>query len=224
MQYGLVLYSYWRSSAAYRVRIALNLKGLPYAIRPVHLVREGGEQHQPAYRALNPQELVPVLKDGERVIRQSLAIVEYLEEAYEGEIKLLPVAARDRARVRALAQIVACDVHPLGNLRVLQYLDREFNVPQVERERWMRHWIAAGFDALEKLLADNPCTGRFCEADTPGYADLCLVPQVYNAQRWGLPLDPYPTIRRIHDACMELDAFQRARPEAQSDAPKPDAI
>ncbi|MCE5233551.1 MAG: maleylacetoacetate isomerase [Mizugakiibacter sp.] len=221
MQHGLVLYSYWRSSAAYRVRIALNLKGLPYAIHAVHLVREGGEQHHDGYRALNPQELVPVLKDGERVIRQSLAIVEYLEEAYEGETKLLPIAARDRARVRALAQIVACDIHPLGNLRVLQYLDHEFNAPQVERERWVRHWMAAGFGALEKLLADSPCTGRFCEADSPGYADLCLVPQVYNAQRWGLSLEPYPTIRRIHDACMELEAFRRARPEAQPDAPKP---
>src|ERR1700751_3154879 len=142
---GLKLYSYWRSSASYRVRIALNLKGLPYEIVPVNLVASGGEQHSAEYRALNPQELVPLLIDGVRVIRQSQAIIEYLDETYDGEAKLLPATARDRARVRALAQMIACDIHPLNNTRVMQYLEREFNVAPGGRESWMRHWIGEGF-------------------------------------------------------------------------------
>lgn len=213
------LYSYWRSSAAYRVRIALNLKGIDYDVVPVQLTQEGGKQHDADFAQLNPQELVPVLVDGERVIRQSMAIVEYLDEAYEGERLLLPVDVRARARVRALSQVVACDIHPLGNLRVLQYLEREFNTPQVERERWLQHWIGEGFAALEKLLADNPSTGLFCEGDEPSLADICLVPQVYVAQRWSVNLDGFPTIRRINAQCLELGAFARARPEAQADAP-----
>ncbi|HJU39095.1 MAG TPA: maleylacetoacetate isomerase [Tahibacter sp.] len=216
---GLRLYGYWRSSAVYRVRIALNLKGLPYETVPVHLVNNGGEQHAESYRKLNPQELIPVLRDGGRIVRQSLAIVEYLDEAYEGECKLLPATARDRARVRALAQLIACDVHPLNNLRVLQYLEREFNAPQVERERWSRHWIAEGFRAFEELLADSPSTGQFCEGDDPTLADVCLVPQVYNARRWGVDLEPFPTIVRIDAHCRTLPAFDAARPEAQPDAP-----
>ncbi|MDC8011081.1 maleylacetoacetate isomerase [Tahibacter soli] len=216
---GLRLYGYWRSSAAYRVRIALNLKGLPYETVPVHLVNNGGEQHAEAYRRLNPQELIPVLQDGGRIVRQSMAIVEYLDEAYEGHCKLLPTPARDRARVRALAQIVACDVHPLNNLRVLQYLEREFNVPPVERERWSRHWIVEGFRAFEELLAENPSTGQFCEGDDPSLADVCLIPQVYNARRWDVDLSPFPTIQRIDEHCRKLPAFADARPEAQPDAP-----
>ncbi|MEO8804423.1 MAG: maleylacetoacetate isomerase [Rudaea sp.] len=213
------LYSYWRSSAAYRVRIALNLKGIDYDVVAIHLTQDGGKQHHADFAQLNPQELVPVLVDGERVIRQSMAIVEYLDEAYEGERMLLPVDVRARARVRALSQVVACDIHPLGNLRVLQYLEREFNTPQVERERWLQHWIGEGFSALEKLLADNPSTGLFCEGDEPSLADICLVPQVYVAQRWSVNLDAFPTVQRINAQCLELDAFARARPEAQVDAP-----
>ncbi len=217
----LVLYSYWRSSAAYRVRIALNLKKLPYALQTVSLIQNGGEQHNAAYRRLNPQGLVPVLLDGERVFRQSLAIIEYLEDTYDGALQLLPSLARDRARVRALAQMITCDIHPLGNQRVLQYLDNEFSTPSIERQRWMLHWIQIGFNALELLLHDHPSVGLFCEADVPGLADCCLVPQVYNAYRWGLGMEPYPIIRRIYATCMELQAFQHAAPEAQPDAPQP---
>lgn len=214
----LVLHSYWRSSAAYRVRIGLNLKRLPYEIAPVHLLRDGGQQHAPAYRAVNPQQLVPVLRHGERVLRQSLAILEYLDEVWP-EPALLPATARGRARARALAQLVACDIHPLNNLRVLQYFEREWNVPAPEREHWARHWMAEGFGALETLLADDPSTGAFCDGQSPGLADCCLVPQLYNARRFGLALDPYPTLLRIEAACLALPAFDAARPESQPDAP-----
>ena len=220
MATGLVLYSYWRSSAAYRVRIALNLKGLDYETRPVHLVRDGGEQHTAQYQALNPLESVPVLCDGDRVLTQSLAIMEYLDEMHpELETALLPVDARGRAQVRALAQAVACDIHPLGNLRVLQHLEKEFGATEEQRAAWSRHWIDAGFKAIEAMLAESAATGRYCHGETPSMADACLVPQVYNALRWKLPLDDYPTIARIHAACNELEAFQRAAPEAQPDAP-----
>jgi maleylacetoacetate isomerase len=215
---GLKLYSYWRSSAAYRVRIALNLKGLPYETEPVHLVRDGGEQHRPEYRQVNPQELVPVLVDGRRVIRQSLAIIEYLDETYDGEMKLLPPTARDRARVRALALIVACDIHPLNNTRVMRFLENEFDLSEEQRSRWMRRWIEEGFQSFEELIAGHPSTGQFCEGDTPTMADLCLVPQVYNARRFHIDMTPFPTIERIVAACLELNAFDAARPENQPDA------
>lgn len=214
----LTLYSYWRSSAAYRVRIALNLKGLPHEIKPVHLVRDGGEQHGAEYQELNPQELVPVLLDGHRVIRQSMAIIEFLDETWP-EPPLLPATARDRARVRGLAQLIACEIHPLNNLRVLQFFDHTWHVPQPEREGWVRHWINDGFKALEALLRENPSTGEFCEGDDPGLADCCLVPQVYNAQRFGVDLAPFPLIQRINAACLALPAFDAARPENQPDAP-----
>ncbi len=149
------LYSYWRSSAAYRVRIALNLKGLPYELIPVSLINNGGEHRTEEYRALNPQGKVPTLIDGERIIRQSMAIVEYLEESYEGEHRLMPANARERARVRGLAQIVACDIHPINNLGVMQYLEHEFNAPQVERDRWIKHWITEGFKALREAAVDQ---------------------------------------------------------------------
>lgn len=220
MAEGLVLYGYWRSSAAYRVRIALQLKGLAYEYRPVHLARDGGEQHAPAYAGLNPQELVPSLVDGERVFTQSLAIIEYLDEIYP-ESPMLPIDTRGRARVRALAQMVACDIHPLGNLRVLQHLERELGADEAQRAAWSRHWIAVGFAALEAMLSNDVNTGTFCYGDEPGLADACLVPQVYNAQRWKLSLDGYPTIRRIHAACQRLEAFRAAAPEAQVDAPPP---
>lgn len=214
----LRLYGYWRSSAAYRVRIALNLKELQYEQIAVNLAKDGGEQHLPEFKSVNPQELIPVLLHGERVIRQSMAIVEYIEETFDGP-RLLPVTARERARARGLAQIVACDIHPLNNLRVQQYLEREFTVPQDERDRWVRHWIGLGFDTLEELLTTNPSTGDYCEGDAPSLADICLVPQVYNALRFKLPMDRYPTIRRIYDTCLKDPAFDAARPEKQADAP-----
>lgn len=222
MATGLVLYGYWRSSAAYRVRIALNLKGVEYETRPVHLVREGGEQHAPAFREINPQGLIPCLLDGDRVITQSLAIMEYLDEKYpELETSLLPMDARGRARVRALAMVVACDAHPLGNLRVLQQLESQFGANEAQRAEWCRHWIDTSFKALEVMLADNAATGRYSHGDSPSMADICLVPQYYNAVRWKQPLDDYPTVRRICEACNELETFQRAMPEAQPDAPVP---
>lgn len=218
MSEHLKLYGYWRSSAAYRVRIALNLKGLDYEQVPVHLIRDGGEQHAPDYASTHPQKLVPVLQHGERKVRQSLAIMEYLEELWP-DPPLLPLAARDRARVRALALLIACDIHPLNNLRVLQYLEREWNAPQPERDEWVRHWIAEGFRAFEAMLVEDLSRGAFCEGDSPGIADCCLVPQVYNARRFGVDLEPFPTIRRIEAECLALPAFDAARPERQPDAP-----
>ena len=215
------LYSYWRSSAAYRVRIALNLKHTPHEIVPVHLVRDGGEQHAAAFAELNPQELVPVLMHGSRVLRQSMSIIEYLDETWPTP-PLMPATARDRQRVRALAQMIACDVHPLNNLRVLQFFENTWNVPQAERDAWVRHWMQVGFEALEDTLADNPSTGTFCDGEQPTMADCCLVPQVYNAERFGVDLAPYHTIRRIVQTCLAMDEFQAARPENQPDAPSGD--
>ena len=214
----LKLYGYWRSSAAYRVRIGLNLKGLPYEQIPVHLVRDGGEQHAPAYAETNPQKLVPVLAHGERKIRQSLAILEYLDELWPTPA-LLPPTPRDRARVRAMAQLIACDIHPLNNLRVLQYLEREWNAPQNERDEWVRHWIVEGFHAFEAMLVEDLARGEFCEGDTPSIADCCLVPQVYNARRFSIDLTPFPTICQIEASCQALPAFEAAMPENQPDAP-----
>jgi maleylacetoacetate isomerase len=220
MSAKLVLYSYWRSSAAFRVRIALNLKGLHYETRAVHLVRDGGEQHSPAYVALNPQQLVPALVDDDKVMTQSMAIAEYLDEIHPHP-PLLPADAAGRARIRALAQIIGCDIHPIGNLRVLQQIGSQFGADDEQKGIWMRHWIVAGFQALETMLANHKETGRYCHGDTTGLADLCLVPQVYNARRWKTPLDDYPTILRIDAACMALDAFKAAMPEQQPDAPAP---
>jgi maleylacetoacetate isomerase len=216
----LRLFSYWRSSAAYRVRIGLALKGLPYETVPVHLVRDGGEQHTAAYRETNPQELVPVLQHGNRLYRQSLAILEYLDETWP-DTPLLPALARDRARVRALAQLVACDIHPLNNLRVLQYLEHEWNAPQPERDAWVRHWIELGFDAMEASLVDHPATGEFCEGDLPTLADCCLVPQLYNARRFGLDIARWPTIARIEAACLGWPASYPPRPARLPFCPEP---
>ncbi|HEY0333200.1 MAG TPA: maleylacetoacetate isomerase [Stenotrophomonas sp.] len=218
MNEPIELFTYWRSSAAYRVRIGLNLKGLPHVLTPVHLVRDGGQQHAPGYGALNPQHLVPTLRHGERVIGQSLAILEYLDEAFPQTPALLPTEPGDRARVRALAQIVACDVHPLNNLRVMQYFEREWEIEGARRDGWMRHWMRSGFEALEVLLANSPQTGRYCHGEAPGLADGCLVAQLYNAHRFEVDLAPYPTVRRIEQACLDLPAFDRARPENQPDA------
>ncbi|WP_445392478.1 maleylacetoacetate isomerase [Stenotrophomonas pavanii] len=214
---GIVLYTYWRSSAAYRVRIGLELKGLAWEARPVHLVRDGGEQHRDAYRALNPQQQVPTLLHEGHVLTQSLAILEYLDERFP-QVPLLPADAAGRARVRALAQLVACDIHPINNLRVMQYLERSLQLPADARTQWTLHWIAEGFAAMEALLPNSRDTGAFCHGDRPGLADICLLPQLYNAHRFGLDLAPYPTLRRIEAACQALDAFDRARPEHQLDA------
>ncbi|MBV6888127.1 maleylacetoacetate isomerase [Xanthomonas campestris pv. spermacoces] len=218
MSAALELFSYWRSSAAYRVRIGLGLKALDYIAHPVHLVRDGGEQHAPAYAQLNPQELVPTLRHGAVVIAQSLAILEYLEEAFADTTALLPRAPEERARVRALAQLIACDVHPLNNLRVLQALEREFALEGAQRQQWTRLWMARGFAALETQLARDAQTGRFCHGDVPGLADCVLIPQLYNAHRFEVDLAPYPTLRRIEQACLQLPAFDAARPEMQADA------
>lgn len=214
---NLRLYSFWRSSAAYRVRIALGLKELSYEVEPVHLVKDGGQQHSPEYGEVNPQEFVPVLMHGNRVLRQSMAIIEYLDDTWPDN-PLLPAVARDAQRARAIAQMVACDIHPLNNLRVMQYLEAQFKANQSQKDAWMKHWISTGFDALEKVLADNPSTGSFCEGDIPSIADCCLVPQVYNAERFKVSMKPYPTIQRINKECLELEAFKQAHPSVQPDA------
>ncbi|WP_426174771.1 maleylacetoacetate isomerase [Massilia sp. TWR1-2-2] len=211
------LYTYFRSSAAYRVRIALNLKGLPYEAVPVHLVKHGGEHLQDDYRAMNPSALVPTFDDDGATLTQSMAILEYLEETHPA-VPLLPAAPRQRARVRALAQIVACDIHPVNNLRILRYLVRTLGISDDAKNEWYRHWIGEGFAALEAQLAADSAPGRFCQGDAPGFADCFLVPQVYNAQRFNIDLAPYPNIARINDACAQLPAFIAAHPSQQPDA------
>lgn len=211
------LYTYFRSSAAYRVRIALNLKGLPYEAVPVHLLRSGGEQLQPAYRAVNPAALIPSLEDEGATLTQSVAIIEYLDETHP-PVPLLPSDPLGRARVRALALTVACDIHPLGNLRVLKYLVHQLKVGDEAKAEWSKHWISEGFTALEAMLAGSPSTGRFCHGDTPTLADCCLVPQVFNALRFEVDMTRFPTIARIHAACSELEAFIAAHPSKQPDA------
>jgi maleylpyruvate isomerase len=211
------LYTFFRSSAAYRVRIALNLKGLAYEALPVHLSRGGGEQFAPAYRMLNPQSLVPVLQDGEHALTQSLAIIEYLEETHP-QPRLMPKTPVERARVRALALAVACEVHPLNNTRVLSYLSGPMGLGDEAKRTWYHHWIALGLGALEAKLAAERETGSFCHGDAPGLADCCLVPQLANARRFKCDVSPYPTLLRIEKNCQALDAFQRAAPERQPDA------
>ena len=214
------LYSYWRSSAAYRVRIALNLKGLRYDYLAVDLAGGGGQHHAEGFHKLNPQELVPVLVDGERVVRQSMSIIEYLAEVYHtGGHVLMPPTARERARVRSISQLIACDIHPLNNLRVLGQLQQQFGADAAQKEGWMRHWIESGFVALEELLGANPSTGEFCEGDEPTMADCCLVPQVYNAVRFHVDVSRFPTIARINQRCLAMPEFDLAQPEKQPDAP-----
>lgn len=211
------LYSYFRSSASYRVRIALNLKNLPYDYVPVHLVREGGEQLKPEYRKINPDAIVPTFVDDDNhAIQQSLAIIEFLEETHP-EPPLLPKSPADRAHVRSLALQVACEIHPLDNLRVLKYLKHTLGVDDAAKDAWYRHWIESGFATLEERLANDPRTGKLCFGDTPTIADLCLVPQVYNANRFKIDTTRYPTIQRICDYALQLDAFARAEPGVQPD-------
>lgn len=214
------LYNYFRSSASYRVRIALNLKGLPYDYAVTHLTRDGGEQFRPEFRSMNPQALIPVLQDGDRTLTQSLAIIEYLDEVHPRP-PLLPRDPAERARVRALALIVACEIHPLDNLRVLQYLTGKLGLSEEKKNEWYHHWIALGLQALETQLASSPRTGKFCHGDTPTLADCCLVPQLVNARRFRGDVSAYPTLLRIERACNELAAFQRAAPDKQPDAEPP---
>jgi maleylpyruvate isomerase len=212
------LYTYFRSSAAYRVRIALNLKGLAYEAQPVHLLRDGGEQLADTYRAVNPSALLPTLEDDDgTVIGQSLAILEYLEET-RPQTPLLPTDPAGRARVRALALTVVADTHPLGNLRVHKYIKGEMGQTEEVKLAWHRHWLRSGLATLESLLAGDARTGRFSHGDTPTLADCCLVPHVFNARRFDVDLAPYPTVVRIDAACAALPAFQQAHPAQQPDA------
>jgi maleylacetoacetate isomerase len=210
----VTLYSYFRSSAAYRVRIAFNLKGLSYDTVAVHLQKEGGQHRKPDYRAVNPQMRLPALKlDSGEVLTQSLAIIEYLDEVHP-QPPLLPRESVERARARALAQLVACDIHPLNNLGPLRYLKNELGQDQGKIDAWYHHWVREGFDAFEAMAAP----GRYsCGADVT-VADVCLVPQVANARRLKVPLDSYPRILAIDAACAQLSAFEAARPENQPDA------
>jgi maleylacetoacetate isomerase len=209
------LYSYFRSSAAYRVRIALNLKSLPYEYLPVHLVK--GEQRDERYRALNPQALVPMLGDDGETITQSMAIIEYLDEKFP-DPPLLPPTPEARARVRSIAQVIACDIHPLNNLRVLKYLTGTLGASEDAKNAWYRHWIELGLAAIEARLAADSRTAAFCHGATPTLADICLVPQLANARRYDFSIEAYPTLGRIESHCLALDAFARAAPARQPDA------
>jgi maleylpyruvate isomerase len=209
------LYNYFRSSASFRVRIALELKGLPYDYAPVHLLK--GEQMAPDFVKMNPDALVPVLCDGTEVLNQSLAIVEYLDETHP-EPSLLPGTAIDRAHIRAVALAIACEIHPLNNPRVLKYLKNTFGVEEDARNEWYRHWVRLGFAALETRLSQASRTGAFCVGNAPTLADLCLVPQVFNGKRFDVAVEDYPTLARIFEHCMAQPAFQRAAPTAQPDA------
>lgn len=211
------LYDYFRSSASFRVRIGLNLKGIPVERSPVHLLRDGGEQFSESFSGLNPQQLVPVLEDGGTALTQSMAILEYLDEI-RPEPPFLPEAFAARARVRALAQVIACDLHPLNNLRVLRYLKDVLGRSDEERNAWYRHWVAKGLGAFEALTAGHPATGEFCHGDRPGLADIALVPQIFNARRFDCPLEDYPTTMGIFERCMETEAFDLAQPSKQPDA------
>lgn len=211
------LYSYFRSSASYRVRIALQLKGQTYETIPVHLVNHGGEQFAPAFSSLNPQSLVPVMAVDEHHLTQSLAMLEYLEERFP-EPPLLPAGLAERAYVREIALAIACDIHPLNNLRVLRMLTQELGLGDEVKQGWITHWIELGLAALEKKLAASGQRGRFCHGDTPTMADCCLVPQIFNARRFEVDMTPYPTLVAIEQACLALPAFQQAAPGVQPDA------
>lgn len=209
------LHGYWRSSAAYRVRIALNLKGLQVEHCPVHLINNGGEQHSVGYQLLNPARLVPTLEAGELSLNQSLAIIQYLEDSYP-QSPLYPEDLAMKAQVLAFALDIACDIHPLNNLRVLQYLTGPLALSEAQKIQWIKHWLVVGFDALEKRL--QLTAGLYCFKDQVTVADVCLVPQVYNALRFGVTMQDYPLINAIYQRCNALSAFQDAAPEQQDDA------
>ena len=207
------LYNYYRSSASYRVRIALALKGLDYDYKAVHLAKN--EQFAESYAAVSAARLVPILRDGEHALTQSLAIIEYLEETHP-QPPLLPAGAAERARVRALALDIACEIHPLNNLRVLRYLVRDMKVSEDDKNRWYKHWVESGLEVVERQLAARPST--YCHGEQPTLADCVLVPQIFNARRFECRLDHVPQTMRVFEACMKLDAFERTRPEACPDA------
>ena len=209
------LYTYFRSSAAFRVRIALNLKGIKPDYHCIHLVKDGGQQHKPEFMAVNPQGFVPALVDEGHTVTQSIAIIAYLDETHPHP-PLLPKDPVGRARVRALALAIACDIHPLQNTRVMKYLEQEFQADEEARKKWIVHWITEGFTALEKLLADGG-TGKCCHGDTPTLADVLLIPQMFSARRFGADTAPFPTLRRIDEYCQTLKAFQDAAPPKQPD-------
>jgi maleylacetoacetate isomerase len=211
------LYGYFRSSAAYRARIALNLKGIKPELRFIHLLKDGGQQHTAEYKSVNPQELIPALVHNGHTITQSLAIIEYLDEIVP-EPPLLPKDPHGRARVREIAYVIACDIHPVNNLRVNQYLKATFNADGEAQIAWQRHWIALGFAALEAMLAGSKDSGKFCHGDTATIADICLIPQLANARRVALELAPYPTLTRIEAIALAMPAFDAAQPKNQPDA------
>ncbi len=209
------LHNYFRSSASYRVRIALALKGLEYDYMPVHLLKN--EQLGPAFAQFSPAGLVPVLQDGDKLLTQSIAIIEYLDETHP-EPSLLPGDAYQRARIRALAQDIACEIHPINNLRVLRYLVRDLKVSEDDKNRWYRHWVETGLEAVERQLAGSTDPGRYCFGETPTLADCVLVPQIHNAQRMECRLDHVPNVMRVFGECMRLDAFSKTQPSACPDA------
>jgi maleylpyruvate isomerase len=211
------LYTYFRSSAAYRVRIALNLKGLGYDAVPVHLLRGGGEHLREEYTRINPSGLVPTFQDDYITLTQSMAILEYLEDEHPA-VPLMPKDAAGRARVREIAQIIACDIHPVNNLRVMRYLVHQLGLTEEAKTEWYRHWLVDGLGVLEKHLARDPSAGPLCHGYLPTIADCFLVPQVFNAQRYGIDMTPYPNIARINAACVALPAFVAAHPSHQPDA------
>lgn len=207
----LKLYDYFRSSASFRVRIALNLKGLDYQALPVHLVNNGGEQFSESYQQINPQCLVPALQDGNIILTQSLAIIEYLEETHPSP-SLLATSPFENALIRSFALTIAADMHPLNNLRVLKYLSSEFKISEEQKTRWYHHWMEKGLTALEKQLNIHQSAGHFCFGDSPTLADVCLIPQMYNARRFACDLHLYPTLVRIDENCQKHKAFISARP------------
>lgn len=209
------LYSYFRSSASYRVRIALNYKDLPYSLEGVHLIKDGGQQHQPEYLKLNPQGLVPTLIDEQHTLTQSLAIMEYLEETYP-KPAILPNDKFAKAYVRSLSLMIACEIHPLNNLGVLQYLKKEFDISDEQKQQWYSHWVYKGLKAVEARLKASPYADNFCYGEAPTMADMCLIPQVYNANRFNCCLDELPMIRKINDNCNALPAFATAHPDKQA--------
>lgn len=217
MNDSFALYGYFRSSAAFRARIALNLKGIKPELRFIHLLRNGGEQHTPDYKAINPQELIPALAHDGHLITQSLAIIEYLNELVP-EPLLLPNDLYGRARAREIAYVAACDIHPVNNLRVAQFLKANYNAADEDIVRWQRHWIRVGFDALEKMLDTAPETGAYAHGDTPTIADIVLIPQIANARRVKLEIETWPTIARIEAHALKHPAFAAALPANQPDA------
>ena len=211
------LYTFFRSSASYRVRIALNLKGLTYEQAPIHLRRGGGEQLSASYRAINPQALVPTLEDNGRFLTQSLAILEYLNEKHPNP-PLLPQDPADKALVRSMAMVIACEVHPIQNLRVLKHVKSTYELSDGQVNEWAQHWIDLGLSALEEMIAAQPKRGKFCFGDAPTLADICLVPQLGNARRYGCDLAQYPNVLSIEKTCLALSPFADAAPDKQPDA------